>query len=172
MPTNVLLPQWGMGMNDGTIVKWLKQEGDAVEIGDPLCEVESAKVNSEVESPGKGTLARIVVPDGKTVDTGTLLAVILADGEEGVDLPERMSDAPAVPVPTGCAGLRAGRGGCPVRGAVQRAGGIRGRSAEVGLSVTASPSSCHLPGGSVHRNSSATIGAETYHKARWASRRA
>ena len=99
MPTNVLLPQWGMGMNDGTIVKWLKQEGDAVEIGDPLCEVESAKVNSEVESPGKGTLARIVVPDGKTVDTGTLLAVILADGEEGVDLPERMSDAPAVPVP-------------------------------------------------------------------------
>ena len=58
MPTNVLLPQWGMGMNDGTIVKWLKQEGDAVEIGDPLCEVESAKVNSEVESPGKGTLAR------------------------------------------------------------------------------------------------------------------
>ncbi|MBT4515367.1 MAG: hypothetical protein HOC77_09795, partial [Chloroflexi bacterium] len=61
MPTNVLLPQWGMGMNDGTIVKWLKQEGDAVEVGDPLCEVESAKVNSEVESPGAGTLARIVV---------------------------------------------------------------------------------------------------------------
>ena len=97
MPTNVLLPQWGMGMNDGTIVKWLKQEGDAVEVGDPLCEVESAKVNSEVESPGAGTLARIVVPEGKTGDTGTLLAVLLAEGEEGVDLPEPMSDAPMAP---------------------------------------------------------------------------
>jgi pyruvate dehydrogenase E2 component (dihydrolipoamide acetyltransferase) len=86
-----------MGMNDGTIVKWLKQEGDTVEVGDPLCEVESAKVNSEVESPGAGTLARIVVPEGKTVDTGTLLAVLLSEGEEGVELPEPMSDAPPAP---------------------------------------------------------------------------
>jgi len=87
-----------MGMNDGTIVKWLKQEGDTVEVGDPLCEVESAKVNSEVESPGAGTLARIVVPEGKTVDTGSLLAVLLAEGEEAVDLPEPTSDAPAASV--------------------------------------------------------------------------
>ncbi len=101
MPTRVLLPQWGMGMNDGTIVKWLKQEGDAVEEGDPLCEVESAKVNSEVESPGAGTLARIVVPEGMTVDTGTVLAVLLATDEEAIDLPEPMTDAKAsVPVPS------------------------------------------------------------------------
>ncbi|HIK99057.1 MAG TPA: 2-oxo acid dehydrogenase subunit E2 [Dehalococcoidia bacterium] len=107
MPTRVLLPQWGMGMNDGTIVKWLKQEGDAVEEGDPLCEVESAKVNSEVESPGAGTLARIVVPEGMTVDTGTVLAVLLAAGEEAIDLPEPMTDAKAsapAPSPTPVAG--------------------------------------------------------------------
>ena len=97
MPTNVLLPQWGMGMNDGTIVKWLKQEGDVVAEGDPLCEVESAKVNSEVESPGSGTLARIAVPEGMTVDTGSLLAVLLHEGEEATDLPEPISDAKPAP---------------------------------------------------------------------------
>ncbi|MDA1257766.1 MAG: dihydrolipoamide acetyltransferase family protein [Chloroflexi bacterium] len=99
MPTNVLLPKWGMGMNDGTVVKWLKQEGDAVAEGDPLCEIESAKVNSEVESPGAGTLARIVVPEGMTVDTGVLLAVILAAGEEAKDLPEPLSSASSVTPP-------------------------------------------------------------------------
>ena len=111
MPTRVLLPQWGMGMNDGTIVKWLKHEGDAVEEGDPLCEVESAKVNSEVESPGAGTLARIVVPEGMTVDTGTVLAVLLAAGEEAIDLPEPMIDTKAsapAPSPTPVAGPPAG----------------------------------------------------------------
>ncbi|MFP6593368.1 MAG: dihydrolipoamide acetyltransferase family protein [Dehalococcoidia bacterium] len=113
MPTRVLLPQWGMGMNDGTIVKWLKQEGDAVEEGDPLCEVESAKVNSEVESPGAGTLARIVVPEGMTVDTGTLLAVLLAAGEEAVDLPEPMTDAKAS-APTPSTTSPAGRQGAAV----------------------------------------------------------
>jgi pyruvate dehydrogenase E2 component (dihydrolipoamide acetyltransferase) len=97
MPTNVLLPQWGMGMNDGTIVKWLKQEGDVVAEGDSLCEVESAKVNSEVESPGSGTLARIVVPEGMTVDTGSLLAVLLHEGEEATDLPEPISDSKPEP---------------------------------------------------------------------------
>lgn len=111
MPTRVLLPQWGMGMNDGTIVKWLKQEGDAVEEGDPLCEVESAKVNSEVESPGAGTLARIVVPEGMTVDTGTLLAVLLAAGEEAVDLPEPITDAKAsAPAPAASGGGAAAAG--------------------------------------------------------------
>lgn len=90
MPTNVLLPKWGMGMNDGTVVKWLKQEGDPVEEGDPLCEIESAKVNADVEAPGAGTLARVVVPEGMTVDTGSLLAVILAAGEQA-ELPAPLS---------------------------------------------------------------------------------
>jgi pyruvate dehydrogenase E2 component (dihydrolipoamide acetyltransferase) len=94
MPFDVLLPQWGMGMNDGLVIKWLKQEGDAVTKGEPLVEIESSKVNSEVESPGDGTLARIVVPEGMTVDVGVRLAVVLADGETA-DLPEPMSASQA-----------------------------------------------------------------------------
>lgn len=93
MPTDVTLPQWGMGMNDGLVVKWLKQEGDQVEQGDALVEIETAKINSEVEAPAGGTLARIVVPEGAMVDIGTRLAVILAPGEEPADLPEPMQAA-------------------------------------------------------------------------------
>lgn len=94
MPFDVLLPQWGMGMNDGLVIKWLKQEGEAVTKGEPLVEIESSKVNAEVESPGDGTLARIVVPEGMTVDVGVRLAVVLADGETA-DLPEPMSASQA-----------------------------------------------------------------------------
>ncbi|MBI4306504.1 MAG: 2-oxo acid dehydrogenase subunit E2 [Chloroflexi bacterium] len=90
MPVDVLLPKWGMGMNDGMIVKWLKQEGDHVEVGEHLVEIESAKVNSEVESPAAGTLARIVVPEGMVIVPGTVIAVILGPGEEAKNLPPRM----------------------------------------------------------------------------------
>ena len=94
MPFDVLLPQWGMGMNDGLVIKWLKQEGEAVTKGEPLVEIESSKVNADVESPGDGTLARIVVPEGMTVDVGAMLAVVLAEGETA-DLPEPMSPSQA-----------------------------------------------------------------------------
>ena len=48
MATNVLLPQWGMNMEDGLLVKWLVKEGDTVETGQPLVEIETAKINSEL----------------------------------------------------------------------------------------------------------------------------
>lgn len=95
MPIDVLLPKWGMGMNDGMIVKWLKKEGDQVAEGEHLVEIESAKVNSEVESPAAGTLARIVVPEGAVVVPGTVIAVILAPGEKATHLPERMAPGAA-----------------------------------------------------------------------------
>ena len=100
MPYEVLLPQWGMGMNDGLVLKWLKAEGDKVAIGDSLVEIESSKVNAEVEAAEEGVLARIVVPEGMVVDTGSVLAVILAEGEEA-DLPDPLStdtSAAAAPV--------------------------------------------------------------------------
>ena len=102
MPFEVLLPQWGMGMNDGLLLKWLKAEGDSVAKGDPLVEIESSKVNGEVEAPGAGTLARIVVPEGMTVATGSLLAVILAEGETA-DLPDPISQAPSASAPVAVA---------------------------------------------------------------------
>ena len=82
MSTNVLLPQWGMNMQEGTLLKWLKQEGEAIKEGEPLVEIETAKINSDLEAPASGVVARILVSEGATVDVGTLLAIIAAPGED------------------------------------------------------------------------------------------
>ena len=82
MPTDVLLPQWGMGMNEGQVVKWLKKEGDPVAKGDALVEIESAKVNAEVEATADGTLGKILVPEGTDVPVGTRLGLLLSEGED------------------------------------------------------------------------------------------
>ena len=87
MATNVLLPQWGMNMEDGLLVEWLVKEGDTVEAGQPLVEVETAKINSELEAPVSGVVAHIVAESGTTVDVGTVLAVIAEPGES-VPIPE------------------------------------------------------------------------------------
>ena len=96
MATEVVLPQWGMGMQDGMVVKWLKKEGDSVTQGEPLAEIEAAKINGELEAPASGVVARLQVSEGTTVDVGTLLAIIVAPGEE-VTLPERTTPAPTAP---------------------------------------------------------------------------
>ena len=59
MATSIFLPQWGMGMQEATIIKWLKKEGDLVKKGEPLVEVESSKVNAEVESSVDGYLIKM-----------------------------------------------------------------------------------------------------------------
>ena len=82
MPTDVNLPQWGMGMEDGKVIRWLKREGDAVTQGEPLVEIESTKIATELESPASGVLARIAVPEGQVAKVGVVLAVIAAPGEE------------------------------------------------------------------------------------------
>ena len=82
MPTNVILPQWGMNMQEGTLVKWLKKEGDSVSQGEPLVEVETAKINSELESPSAGVVAHILATEGSTVQVGSVVAIIAAPGEQ------------------------------------------------------------------------------------------
>lgn len=72
----VLLPQWGMGMSEGTITSWLKAVGDTVAEDEPLAEVEAEKVEETLESPVAGTLTEIVVPEGDTVDVRTVVAYI------------------------------------------------------------------------------------------------
>ena len=72
----VLLPQWGMGMNEGTITSWLKNVGDSVTEDEPLAEVEAEKVEETLESPATGTLSEIVVPEGETVEVRTVVAYI------------------------------------------------------------------------------------------------
>ena len=74
MATEILLPQWGMEMLDGTIVKWLKREGDPVEEGEPIVEVETAKIETELESTASGILVHIMVAEGTNVPVRSLLA--------------------------------------------------------------------------------------------------
>lgn len=87
MAAEVKLPRLGQGMESGTIVKWLKSEGDRVEKGEPLYELDTEKVTQEVEAEASGVLLKISVQEGE-VDVGTTIAVI---GEEG----EAISDASA-----------------------------------------------------------------------------
>ena len=87
MPVNIILPQWGMGMNEGQVVKWLKSAGDPVSKGEGLVEIESTKVNAEVEATGDGILGRSDIAEGATVPVGTVLGYLLLDGETESDLP-------------------------------------------------------------------------------------
>ena len=81
MAVEVKLPRLGQGMEAGTIVRWLKSEGDAVSKGEPLYELDTDKVTQEVEAEADGVLLKIVVSDGE-VDVGTTVGVIGAQGEE------------------------------------------------------------------------------------------
>ncbi len=72
----VLLPQWGMGMSEGTITSWLKAVGDSVAEDEALAEVEAEKVEEILEAPSAGTLVEILVPEGETVEVRTPVAVI------------------------------------------------------------------------------------------------
>jgi pyruvate/2-oxoglutarate dehydrogenase complex dihydrolipoamide acyltransferase (E2) component len=74
--TEVLLPQWGMGMSEGTITAWLKNVGDTVAEDEPLAEVEAEKVEETLESPVAGTLIEIVVPEGESVEVRSVVAYI------------------------------------------------------------------------------------------------
>src|SRR4051812_36191962 len=82
MADEVKLPRLGQGMESGTIVKWLKSEGDEVEKGEPLYELDTDKVTQEVEAEVAGVLLKITVPQGEA-DVGTTIAVI---GEQGEDV--------------------------------------------------------------------------------------
>ena len=82
MATEIVLPQWGMEMQDGTIVRWLKREGDAVAEGEPIVEVETAKLQTELESTASGILTRIVAGEGEIVPIRGVLCVIGEPGEE------------------------------------------------------------------------------------------
>ncbi|HXQ87668.1 MAG TPA: biotin/lipoyl-containing protein, partial [Gaiella sp.] len=76
----VVMPQMGVSVSEGTITRWLKQVGDSVALDEPLLEISTDKVDTEVPSPGEGVVAEIRVQEGETVEVGTVLAVIGAAG--------------------------------------------------------------------------------------------
>ena len=83
MAIQVLMPALSPTMTEGTIAKWLKQVGDAIESGDVLCEIETDKATMEVESIDEGTMGKILVPEGtEGVLVNALIAVILEEGED------------------------------------------------------------------------------------------
>ena len=87
MPIEIKLPQWGMNMNDGTVIKWLKTVGDKITKDEPLVEIESTKVSSAVEALEDGILGRIDVEEGVLVPVGAVLGLILLEGEKIEDFP-------------------------------------------------------------------------------------
>ena len=81
MPTNVIMPQLGESVVEGTLSKWLKKEGDPVNEFEPLMEVNTDKVDTEIPAPASGVVLKLLIPEGTTVKAGTLLAVIGQPGE-------------------------------------------------------------------------------------------
>src|SRR6266550_1793626 len=76
MPTNVVMPQMGESIAEGTIVRWIKKVGDNVDRDEPLFEISTDKVDAEIPSPGAGVLAEIRVKEGETVPVNSVVAVI------------------------------------------------------------------------------------------------
>ncbi len=85
MPTKVIMPKLGESVVEGTVTAWLKNEGDEIKEFDSLLEVNTDKVETEIPSPASGTILKIIVPEGETVEAGTTLAWI---GEPGEEIPE------------------------------------------------------------------------------------
>jgi 2-oxoglutarate dehydrogenase E2 component (dihydrolipoamide succinyltransferase) len=95
---NVVMPQLGETVGEGTVTKWLKAVGDAVTSGEPLFEVSTDKVDSEIPAPFSGILTSVVVPEGSTVDVGVVLAVIGgADDGNDTSSPASSEDASSSP---------------------------------------------------------------------------
>src|SRR6187399_1679474 len=81
MPVNVVMPQMGESVTEGTVVRWIRKVGDPVDRDEPLFEISTDKVNAEIPSPAAGTLAAIHVKEGETVPVDALVAVIAQAGE-------------------------------------------------------------------------------------------
>ena len=104
MITRVVLAKLSPTMEEGTIVKWSKQEGDAVKVGDVLAEIETDKANMEMEALGSGVLRKLLVPAGGKAPIGTLIGVI-ADADEDISatLAEAAKAASAAAAPAASA---------------------------------------------------------------------
>src|SRR5690348_6070927 len=113
MATEIKLPRLGQGMESGTIVKWLKSEGEQVEKGEPLYELDTDKVTQEVEADASGVLLKIAVQSGE-VEVGKTIAVIGEAGEQVTTAEAKVDgDAQGSPAPTREAERERGRSASP-----------------------------------------------------------
>ncbi|MFG1777186.1 2-oxoglutarate dehydrogenase, E2 component, dihydrolipoamide succinyltransferase [Micromonospora sp. NPDC049048] len=134
MPVSVTMPRLGESVTEGTVTRWLKQEGDTVEVDEPLLEVSTDKVDTEIPSPAAGVLSRIVVGEDETAEVGSELAVIAGEGEstgggesagqqeepaeeaeEAAEEPQAEAEQPAVEEPPAQAAQAPSGEGTPVK---------------------------------------------------------
>ena len=95
MPTSITMPALSPTMTEGNLARWLKAEGDSVNAGDPIAEIETDKAMMEVEAVCDGVLGKILVPDGtESVEVNTIIGVMLLDGEDSSDLKHVEDDSP------------------------------------------------------------------------------
>jgi 2-oxoglutarate dehydrogenase E2 component (dihydrolipoamide succinyltransferase) len=100
MATDVVMPQMGESIAEGTVVRWLKKVGETVERDEPLLEISTDKVDAEIPSPANGTLTEIIAQEGQTVGVNTVVARIAAQGEAaGASAPAAAAPAPAPVAP-------------------------------------------------------------------------
>ena len=98
MPTDIIMPQMGESIVEGTITKWLKKPGDKVQRDEPLFEISTDKVDAEIPAPASGILQEIKIAEGTTVNVNTVVGTIAVDGEAASAKPSAPSKA-AAPVP-------------------------------------------------------------------------
>jgi 2-oxoglutarate dehydrogenase E2 component (dihydrolipoamide succinyltransferase) len=95
MPTDIIMPQMGESIVEGTITKWLKKPGDKVQRDEPLFEISTDKVDAEIPAPASGVLQEIKVTEGTTVGVNTVVGTIAVDGEAAAAKPVAPAKAPA-----------------------------------------------------------------------------
>ena len=137
------MPQMGESVVEGTVIKWLVKVGDSVQEDQPLCEISTDKVDTEIPSPGAGVIARLVAAEGQTLAVGALLAVIDAAGDAalaaGPQPAAPVTQAPPAPSPRASGGLTAAAAPLApmVRPAAPAAGGPPRRYSPVVLRMAA-----------------------------------
>ncbi len=97
MSTTVSMPQLGETVTEGTVLRWMKQVGDKIGEDEPIVEISTDKVDTEVPSPVAGVISRILVPEGETIEVGTPMVEIASDGEE--DPSDGGTEAASTPAP-------------------------------------------------------------------------
>jgi len=97
--TDVVMPQMGESIVEGTLTKWLKKPGERVERDEPLFEISTDKVDTEIPSPAAGTLSEVLVEEGKTVGINTIVARIDGAGSAAVKPAAPQAGTPEAPAP-------------------------------------------------------------------------
>ena len=101
MATDVVMPQMGESIFEGTITKWLKKPGDKVQRDEPLFEISTDKVDAEIPAPAAGVLKEIKVKEGATVQVNTVVGVIDAEGSAAATAPPQPAQSAPSPICSG-----------------------------------------------------------------------